>query len=1007
MPLKKLVLAVILSFPFAALYPQTPSNYHYTTADGLASSTVYDIIQDRDGFIWFATINGISRFDGKHFTTFRTNEGLNSNSIISLVEGKHGELYIGNYEKGINVLRNGRIENYCEKIDGKNFATSYLLLVPSGKDEQKLYAYRSHGFINSISENTNTRLITHSITTYPIYVNKLELLRNNDILALTPSGLFSFIKTRLIRKRISGLPDTNIFCLTTLNDSSYIVGMRGMIYKIKKDRVIKRYTVNFAGNNDVCTILSDRHDNIWFSVMNKGFFLIPAGSDNIIDVGCKLGLQNTLVNDYLEDKEGNIWVSTFGKGVYCLNNLYLSSFNENDGMSSNSVYSIMKERSGKLLIGTFNGLNILENGKFDHLKSNSKKTLTEIINSISNSNNEFYLGGTFGATEVINISFKGLSFHLFDWPSFCKTAYGLYLSGGAGNYITVQKSLTYKSAETSLFYIFGDSSIVNRINAIFEDTEQNVWIGTAFGVCKATILTDKSGKFELKKFFFPSDPVLNSRINSITEDTKKTVWFAGEKGIGSYDLSNNTVKSFTRINGYDLSSATSMAIDQKKRHWIGTINGLYVYDGSSIKFLSRQTGLPSDEVLSLYYDSLKNFMYIGTSNGISFLDVGLFDKYHPQSPKVKIISIKAGDSVYTRFDNLIFKPEQRDVYIDIKALYFSSPGSVKYEYKINDEWIETESDLLNFISLKNGIYTLQIRAKAQNTDWGKPFFLTFRVLPRFVETIWFDLVLIITVITFSIFVVTWRLRVNNNKVRKELELSERINELKHQALSAMMNPHFIANSLNSVQYLVNSQRYEEANDYIAMMAKLMRKNLDTAGSGFILLSEEISRLKLYLDLEKLRFQESFSYEITLGEDVVAGSVMIPNMIIQPFVENSIWHGIINSGNKGILTVSFTFGDVEIETAIIRSLIIKITDNGIGILEAKKNKKEDHISKGIQIIEERLRLLSAKMQLPQPIMFEDLGSHDSNSRGTEVIISLPPPLYKIEIPGSGTVSSPAV
>jgi LytS/YehU family sensor histidine kinase len=244
---------------------------------------------------------------------------------------------------------------------------------------------------------------------------------------------------------------------------------------------------------------------------------------------------------------------------------------------------------------------------------------------------------------------------------------------------------------------------------------------------------------------------------------------------------------------------------------------------------------------------------------------------------------------------------------------------------------------------------------------------------------------------------------NNKKVKRELELTERINELKHQALSAMMNPHFIFNALNSVQYLINSQRNEEANDYIAIMAKLIRKNLDTAGNGFILLSEEINKLTLYLDLEKLRFQERFSYEIISGIDVDPLRIMIPNMIIQPFVENTLWHGIINSGNKGKVTVSFSFQDVDIDSILSRSLIIKVTDNGIGINAAKKNKIEGHISKGIQIIEERFRLLSAKMDLPQPIMLDDLSNRDSNSHGTEVIISLPPPLYKI-IPVSDSPSS---
>ena len=190
-----------------------------------------------------------------------------------------------------------------------------------------------------------------------------------------------------------------------------------------------------------------------------------------------------------------------------------------------------------------------------------------------------------------------------------------------------------------------------------------------------------------------------------------------------------------------------------------------------------------------------------------------------------------------------------------------------------------------------------------------------------------------------------------------------------------------------------------------MMAQLIRKNLDTAGKGFILLSEEIKRLKLYLDIEKLRFQENFSYEIITGNNINPIEILIPNMIIQPFVENTLWHGIINSGKKGLITISFSFEELDINEEISQALIIKISDNGIGINEAKKHKKGDHISKGIEIIEERLRLLSTKMELPKPIMFEDLSNRSSDSHGTEVIISLPKPLFKIITPEQNT--SPAL
>ncbi|MFA6598128.1 MAG: two-component regulator propeller domain-containing protein [Ignavibacteriaceae bacterium] len=987
-----LIITIICFSQVVQLYSQTPSFYHYTSSDGLASSTVYDIIQDKSGFIWFGTANGMSKFDGKHFTTFRTNDGLNSNSIISLLEGKNGELYIGNFEKGINVFRNGRFENYCSQIDGKSFALSYLMFGSSGKNGQKIFAYNRWGSINVISEKKSGELLTKIINSFPVFINKLEILPTGDVVALTTTGLFKLKNDVLSKFHINGFPDTNTYCLTNGEDGSFFIGTKEMIYRIKDNNVIERYKIKVAGNNDIVAILRDKNNNIWFSIMNRGFYLIPSGSDKIINIGSKMDLQTTLVNTYFEDNEGNIWISTFGKGVYCINNLYLKSYDEKDGLSSNNVYSIVKENSGKLFLGTFTGVNILESGRFDYIKSFMNKTQTDYIYSITNTNNEFFICSALGSNEMINISYEGIKLHLFDGLSFCKLKNGLFLFGTRSNAIKVQREVNYKKNRAYLFYVFGDSSNVNRVNKIYEDSGKNVWVGTGQGVCKISGISKKN--YAIKKYFFPHNPVLNSRINSIFQDKENNVWFAGEKGIARYNLKNDSVTNYTSFMGHDLSSSTSLVSDNKNRLWIGNMKGLYVFDGNSIKLLNRQTGLPSNEVFSLEYDAKKNFLYIGTSNGISFLDINLFDNYVPPPLSVKVINIKAGDSVYTSYNNLVFDPGQEHVYIDYKALSFSSPGSVKYKYNLNGEWMETDHDFLDLISLKNGTYKLQLMAKSQNTGWSKPYFLYFRVLPRFVETIWFNLLIILMVVGLSVSIIIWRLKLNNKKIRRELELTERINELKHQALSAMMNPHFIFNSLNSVQYLINSNRNEEANDYIAVMAKLIRKNLDTAGNAFILLSEEIKRLILYLDLEKLRFQDGFSYDIITGIDVDAKAIMIPNMIIQPFVENTLWHGILNSGIKGLITISFSFEDVDIESVISRSLIIKVTDNGIGITEAKKNKKEDHTSKGIQIIEERLRLLSAKMELPKPIMFDDLSLRNDNSHGTEVIISLPPQLYKI-------------
>ena len=660
-----LIITILL---FANIFAQTPPYYHYTSSDGLASSTVYEIIQDKDGFIWFATANGISRFDGKRFTTFRTKDGLSSNSIISIVEGMKGEIYAGNYETGIDVLQNGSIKSYCREINGKRIAISYLLFVSSKNNKQKLYAYTKSGAINSIIEKENGGLSTSIFYSSPVYISKLEIEQNGNILALTSAGLFNYKNEKLVRRIVAGLPESWLYSYARNADSTFYIGARGKIYRIKNERIIKTYNINIAGSNDVVAMLCDRNGNLWFSIMNKGFYLIPHDSDKIINAGIKMNLQNTLVNNYLEDNEGNIWISTFGNGVFCLNNLYLKNYNKLDGLSNNNIYSIVKDNSGKLIIGTFNGVNTFDNGIFEFVTSNSKKTTSEYINFIKKYDNSYYIGGTFGVSDIINTTHNGIKFHLFSNPSFCKTSNRLYIFGTYGNSILVKKEFNSNSGNYTPFYIFGNYRSLNRINSIFEDSKKNIWIATTSGVCKIPngFKTMKPAKWQ--KIFFPNNPVLNSKIVSIYQDNQNNVWFAGTNGIAKYNLISDSASSYNNILGKDLTSSNAIVSDDKNRIWIANMKGLYLYDGNTIKYLNSQTGLPSNEVLSLCFDEDKNLMYIGTSNGITVLDVNSFDSYKPNSLKVKIMSVKAGDSVYTNFNNLVFSPAQRNVYIDFKAL---------------------------------------------------------------------------------------------------------------------------------------------------------------------------------------------------------------------------------------------------------------------------------------------------------------------------------------------------
>lgn len=994
----KALLSIFLLFLITKISSQTPSYCHYTASDGLASSTIYDMIQDKNGYMWFATANGVSKFDGIHFKTYRTKDGLNSNSIISLIEDHNGAIYFGNFEKGLNVYKDGKIENYYSEINGKDIIVSNMILDTSTKDEHKIIAYYRWNAIYFLNKNELGKPIASVINPLPLAINKIEKLQNGDLVALTTTGLFNFKDGLFSKLKINDLPETSIISLAKGKNGSYFLGTKGMMYHIKNNAIIKKYPIKNGGNNIINTILFDKNDNIWFTVLSHGIYFIPKGSDKKIDIGEKLGLNHTQINKIFEDNEGNIWFCTYGKGIYYINNQYLKNQDENDGLSNNDVYSIAKDKSGRLFFGTFNGVNVLEHGKFKQLKYLSNKLITEYIYNIKVFNNELYISAALTKRGIIDSYYQNLKIYLTSYISFYKLRNGLYLFGDRTNYINIQKAIRVEKNQIIKLPIFGAEFNSNRINQFFEDSKNNVWIGSTLGLCKAQIFINESDHVEIKKTFYPSNPVLNSKINAIIQDQTNHIWIAGEKGVVSYNLKNDSIVNYPTLGAFDLSSSTSLATDSKNNLWIGNMKGLYEFNGKTIMHLNNQTGLPSNEIYALLYDSKKNQLVVGSSGGVSFIDINLFDKQISPQLNVTINSIKAGDSVFTDFNHLNFNPKQRDVTLSFKSLYFSSPGSIKYQYQLNDKhWKETDQDFLDFISLKNGTYQLQIRAKSQNSTWGAPTQISFILEPRFSETIWFQFLILMALGIGFVIIFTWLLIKKQKKIREELNLNERINALKHQALSAMMNPHFIFNALNSVQYLINCKRNEEANNYIAMMAKLIRKNLDTAGDRFIFLSDEISRLELYLNLEKLRLQDGFSYEIITATNVDLTNTKIPNMIIQPFVENTLWHGIINSGNKGLVSISFSFENVELDSTISKSLIIKIADNGIGIIEAKKHQKDNHISKGIEIIKERLRLLSEKMQLPQPIMFKDLSNQNNQSHGTEVIISLPLPLYQVIVP----------
>ncbi|MBL0340267.1 MAG: histidine kinase [Bacteroidetes bacterium] len=227
-----------------------------------------------------------------------------------------------------------------------------------------------------------------------------------------------------------------------------------------------------------------------------------------------------------------------------------------------------------------------------------------------------------------------------------------------------------------------------------------------------------------------------------------------------------------------------------------------------------------------------------------------------------------------------------------------------------------------------------------------------------------------------------QLNIQSAKQEEKSLIQQKLVELQQKALASNLNPHFIFNSLNSIQHFINSHHPVEANEYLSKFSRLMRMQLNMADKSLITLHEEISRIEFYLSLEQMRFGEKLTWQIHIDPAIDVYTFEIPNMIIQPFIENAIWHGIMPSSIPGNILLNMRL-------LTDKRLEISVTDNGVGYGQNKSLHHPEHESKGVNLITERLILLDSKAT--NLLVFE------KNNPGTKVIITLTSKMYRNKTP----------
>ncbi len=410
-----------------------------------------------------------------------------------------------------------------------------------------------------------------------------------------------------------------------------------------------------------------------------------------------------------------------------------------------------------------------------------------------------------------------------------------------------------------------------------------------------------------------------------------------------WDL-QDAVFSVQRQDGILSNNIEKLFLDKDNKFYVSTKSGLskvWLDENQTIQIKNYTTfhGLPSNEVNDI--DQMGDTIYIATSKGIATL----VDEPIPAILHQPFFtSIQVNDSTYN-YDVLPsqLKHQENNLFIRFKTIDHKMQGKIPYRYRLNEsDWIETYATQVNYPTLASGAYTFQVQSKNIDDQWSETIQLEFTIRKPWWQQRWFLVGSLWIISSFAYFVY----RSRTNRLKQKLATEREIRDLERSALQAQMNPHFIFNCLNSIQNFIILNDKENAMEYLTKFAQLIRQTLRASTQNRIALDQELSMLRNYLELEKLRFKNKFEYNIDVTSDIDPITTQIPTMLIQPFVENAIIHGMgeLKSGGQIAINISKQATDM---------LFVQIKDNGTGksgVQSAEKRK-----SFGMSITGKRLAL----------------------------------------------------
>jgi len=992
---------------------------HFTTKEGLSDNYITGLQQDETGYTWISTHWGLNRFDGSNFKQFVHSNDPNSildNNIISMRLFGGNQLALamtGGAEivstrtlqaKSLQIPTDEELKYWSNSTrsilrdDDGNFAvsnkTGYYIFSAGGKLQKRFDYYTAKDIGNN----------------WMMFGQRLHKLNGNT---LQQNEIGTLLYNRISRK-FSKLSD----CYPSLRSlDSQQERTHDLILIISSSTILlfdhEKNTFSFFDlrrgylkSIPACFNLYKElgwqsnpapiGNNAWaINSMTKGFYVLEIDTVACtVSCSSKKYFADQFCTTIFSDLHRRLWVGTTN-GVF-VENIHpkpIQSFAVGESNSQNVSITSVCVDADKIFAGTDQEKILVIDKKTHSLLREIQLPLESVIPEDIR-----YIQRI--SPNIVWIATAGLF-----WLNTENLSYG--------------KVLPSQSRGRRMVY-----------NFFYTDRHHNVWIPTEE---TNTVLHYSQERKTLDSITQIKDRNFKvNRVSVVAEDARGNMWFSGD-AISKWDPQVQRMERLidwlpgqrNRKKGYLVMS------DSRGNIWTKVADDGFaeLNDDRHPVFLRPENLVPDNNVIC-YPSLLNDRIFLATKNGIGFLDLGsrkgfvftnadgmpqktITSFFFANDPIDKSTWFACGDEICrlpyeaalqssappflqitdltVLNDSLINYPppvvklhhNQNNIKISFGAINYDDPASMRFAYRIKNKkdssWIDagTQTNIL-LTNISSGDYKFQVKVYAYDNKWRERIKdMEIIILPPFWRAWWFITLMTVLLAAAAFAVHKWRL----NQVREKAAIDKELMELEMKALHAQMNPHFIFNCLNSIKEMILQDEKQNASRYLSKFAQLIRITLEESRQPFITVAQCVDHLKQYLEMEKIRF-DSFTYDVQIETGLAASETHIAPMLVQPLVENAIWHGLQKQQGEKKVDIRFYRRQAQ--------LVCEIEDNGIGIrhsVEKGLTSRKTHHSVGIKNIEERLHVLNEKYNMNCELTIADKSEIQNGSVGTLVTMRL--------------------